>query len=82
MTAVNPTMTIDKPGATSASRSRWKSAEKSGRVSATKAGNSSVSDLVPAGVNDGARPMPNIEAKYTKVNWHKNNSFHKRRQID
>ena len=60
MTAVNPTMTIDKKGKSSASRSRRKSTEKTGPETSTNL----ESNIILSGATPGST---SIEAKYTKV---------------
>ena len=75
MTAVTPTSNEHSVGgshSTSALHSRRKTsstgpAGRTGNSSSVAMENSSVSDLVPLGANEGNRSVPVVRAKYTKV---------------
>ena len=67
MTAVNPGMAIEKTSVASASRPNRRSTGKIGHGSTKNAENLSQSDITPMDAQEGANPMQEVEAKYTKV---------------
>ena len=71
MTAVTPTSAEDTPGTTShaasASHSRRRGSTGKSVHATTPNRSTTIRDLVPAGLSDGAGGVPVIQAKYTKV---------------
>ena len=67
MTAVKPTMTMNKTGTASAPRSRRESTGKPNHGGTANVENTSAKDLALAGLSEGNTKIQDIEAKYTKV---------------